>query len=246
VPPTWTEETVAGKKVDVFQPANLSKPRFAMLFLHGYGLETLRDNPVYTRLFQKMQVPCVSPHGQHAWWADRVCREFDSTLTAERFLLQHMLPFFQERWQIAPGAIGLFGISMGGQGALRLAFKHPALFPAVAGIASALDYHQLYGQGLAIDEMYDSGEQCRQDTALLHVPPVNAPPHIFFCIDPGDVEWYRGNDRLSEKLRALGVSFSADLETEAGGHSWEYFNHMAESVLRFLIDGLTQQSRRLL
>jgi S-formylglutathione hydrolase len=242
----WTEEIVAGKKVDVFQPADTPRPRFGMLFLHGYGLETLRDNPVYTRLFDQLHVPCVSPHGQHAWWADRICREFDPSISAERHVLDNILPYFKERWQLSPGAIGLFGISMGGQGALRLAFKHPPLFPAVAGISSALDYHQLYGQGLAIDDMYDSNEQCRQDTALLHVPPAHAPPHIYFCIDPADEEWFRGNDRLSEKLTALGVSFTADLTTEAGGHSWQYFNHMAEPVLRFLIDGLTRESRRLL
>lgn len=242
----WSEEIVAGKKVDVFQPTKPAAPRFGLIFLHGYGLETLRDDAVYTRLLEQLGLPCVSPHGQHSWWADRVCSEFDPSMTAERFVLDHVVPFVTKRWQLQAGAIGLFGISMGGQGALRLAFKHPSLFPVVAGISSALDYHELYGQGYAIDSMYDSKEQCRQDTALLHVPPANAPPHIFFCIDPADETWYRGNDRLSEKLRALGVSFTADLTTEAGGHSWQYFDHMAEPVLRFLVDGLSQQSRRLL
>jgi len=36
------------------------------------------------------------------------------------------------------------------------------------------------------------------------------------------------------------------METRAGGHSWEYFNHMAERVTRFVVAGLEQQSRRLL
>ena len=37
-----------------------------------------------------------------------------------------------------------------------------------------------------------------------------------------------------------------DLETHAGGHSWRYFNSMAERAIRFLFAGLEQQSRRLL
>src|SRR4051794_15678713 len=118
----WTEEIIAGKHVDVFQPTGQAKPRFAMLFLHGYGLETLWQNEVYTHLFETLKVPCVSPHGQHSWWADRICAEFDRTITAERYLLDHVLPYFNQRWQLTAGAIGLFGISMGGQGALRLAF----------------------------------------------------------------------------------------------------------------------------
>jgi pimeloyl-ACP methyl ester carboxylesterase len=241
---TWTRATIAGKPADVFTPA--AAPRFGILFLHGIGLETLHDRPAFTRLFDELNLACVCPHGSRSWWGDRICAEFDAALTPERYLLNNVVPYFAERWQIQPRAIGLLGISKGGQGALRLAFKHPPLFPAVAAISSALDCHEWYGRGTPLDEMYDSKEQCRQDTALIYVPPFNAPPHIFFCIDPSDVDWYRGNDRLHEKLNALGVEHSADLTTEAGGHSWEYFNRMAERAVRFLVDGLEKESRRLL
>jgi S-formylglutathione hydrolase len=135
---------------------------------------------------------------------------------------------------------------MGGQGALRLAFKHPRLFPVAAAIAPSLDYHERYGEGSPLDEMYDSKEQCRQDTALMHIHPSEYPPHLFFCVDPDDDRWYRGNDRLHEKLTALGVPHTADLATRAGGHSWAYFNHMAERAVRFVVLGLEQESRRLL
>ena len=78
------------------------------------------------------------------------------------------------------------------------------------------------------------------------LPPFDAPPHIFFCIDPDDELWYRGNDRLHEKLTALGIEHTVDLATRAGGHSWDYFNHMAERTLRFVHAGLEHESRRLL
>jgi S-formylglutathione hydrolase FrmB len=167
-------------------------------------------------------------------------------MTPEHHLLEHVLPFFQTRWGLVPPTIGLLGISMGGQGALRLAFKHPQLFPVVAAISSAIDYHELYGEGRAIDTMYESKEQCRQDTALLHVPPVGYPPHIFFCIDPDDTRWFRGNDRLHEKLTALGIPHEVDLTTRAGGHSWDYFNPVADRAIRFVWTGLNLESRRLL
>jgi S-formylglutathione hydrolase len=143
------------------------------------------------------------------------------------------------------GAVGLLGVSMGGQGALRLAFKHPELFPVVAAVAPAIEYHELYGQGHPLDEMYDSKEQCRQDTAPMHVHPARHPPHVFFCADPED-PWSRGGDRLHEKLSALGVAHEADLTTRAGGHSWAYFDHMAGRAVRFVHAGLGQEGRRLL
>jgi len=242
---TWSREIISGKAADVYQSPR-PRPRFGILFLHGHGLETLHDKPAFTKLFDELNLPCVCPHGQRSWWVDRICAEFDHEISPERHLLDHVLLFFKERWGLTPRAIGVMGISMGGQGALRLAFKHPHLFPVAAGIASALDYYERYGEGLPLDDLYDSKEQCRQDTALMHVPPTNYPPHIFFCVDPDDDMWYRGNDRLHEKLSALGIAHTMDLVTRAGGHSWEYFNFMAERAVRFVHAGLEQESRRLL
>src|SRR5262249_2170167 len=145
-----------------------------------------------------------------------------------------------------PRTLGVFGISMGGQGALRLALRHPQVFPVAAGIASALDFHEIYGEGTPLDDMYASKEQCRQDTALMHIPRANPPPHLFFSIDPEDVAWFRGNDRFHEKLGALGVPHTIDFTTTAGGHTWDYFNRMAAQTLRFMTEGLEKESRRLL
>jgi S-formylglutathione hydrolase FrmB len=242
----WSEITLAGKTVEIYESTVAGKPRFGLLFLHPLGLETLRGRPAYTKILDQLQLVCVCPHAGRSWWADRVCPEFDANLTPEQHVMQNVLPWFMERWNLAPRSIGLFGISMGGQGALRLAFKHPRVFPVVAGIASALDYHERYGEGSPLDDMYDSKEQCRQDTAILHIHPSNQPPHLFFCVDPDDAAWYRGNDRLHEKLTALGVPHTIDLTTQAGGHSWQYFDHMAEPTLRFLYEGLQKESRRLL
>ncbi|MCS6850150.1 MAG: alpha/beta hydrolase-fold protein [Gemmataceae bacterium] len=246
MPGTWTQEWIGGKPADVFQPADTPKPRFGLLHLHHAGLGTLSEQPVFVRWLDHFRLACICPRGGMSWWADRLCPSFDPHITPERHLLQHVLPHFEVRWGLRPGAVGLHGIGMGGQGALRLAFKYPRLFPAVAAISSAIDYHEWYGRGFVLDAMYDSKEECRQDTALLHVHPTEFPTHIFFCCDPTDLNWYRGNDRLHEKLTALGIPHQCDLKTEAGGHSWQYFNHMAERSIRFLVEGLLQESRRLL
>jgi S-formylglutathione hydrolase FrmB len=240
----WETVQIGGKEADVYQPP--SRPRFGIIHLHGHGLTTLRDKPVYTRLFEDLNLACVCPHGQRSWWGDRICREFDEQMTPERYILNEVVPYFEKRWGLRERFIGLQGISMGGQGALRLAFKHPQKFPVVAGIASALDYHDRYGEGEPLDEMYDSREHCRQDTAILHLHPAHYPPHIFYCVDPDDEMWFRGNDRLHEKMTALGIAHEIDFTTRHGGHSWDYFNHMADRVVRFVYAGLENEGRKLL
>jgi S-formylglutathione hydrolase len=243
---TWISLEIGGKSADVYQPGGIARPRFGILYLHGASLETLADRPVASQLFDELRLACVCPHGGYSWWSDRMSAGFDPQISAERYLLQSVVPFFRERWGIVPPAIGLLGFSMGGQGALRLGFKHPEKFPAVAAVASAIEYYELYGRGMSVDEMYDSKEQCRQDSAPMHIHPSRFPPYIFFCIDPADRDWFRGNDRLHEKLNALGVTHEIDFETQAGGHSWHYFDNMADRTIRFLAAALEQQSRRLL
>lgn len=241
----WVREEVAGRPVDVYEPTG-ARPRFGILHLHDLDLATLVDRPAFARLLDELRLACICPLGQRCWWADRICEAFDPVLTPERFLLEQVVPYANQRWKWGNRQIGLQGIGMGGQGALRLAFKHPETFPVVAALASALDYHELYGQGSALDQMYESKEQCRQDTAILHIHPSLYPRQIFFAVDPEDRRWYRGNDRLHEKLTALGVPHEVDLTTRAGGHTWVYYEQLANRVERFVAAGLEAESRRLL
>ena len=240
----WSRYDIAGKTADVFDPP--TKPRFGLLFLHGVGGETLCDDIAYTKELRAANLACICPHGGRCWWLDRVCEEFDPFLTPEKYLLQTIVPFFAERWNLRPRALAVAGISMGGQGAIRLAFRHPAVFPVAAGVSSALDFHELYDAGTPLDTMFDSREQARQDTALMWLPQYNYPPHVRFSIDPDDQPWFRGNDRLNEKMNALGVPHTCDLTTRAGGHTWQYFDAMAEPTIRFVCDSLESESRRLM
>ena len=104
---TWTVADVAGKPADVYEPPGATRPRFGVLYLHDWTLETLRDRPAFTQRFDELQLGCVCPQGGRCWWADRICAEFDAQRTPERHLLDHVLPFFAQRWGLAPRAVGL-------------------------------------------------------------------------------------------------------------------------------------------
>src|SRR6478735_170366 len=107
--PGWSSESIAGKRADIFQPA--TPPRFGLLYLHPYGLESLADNEAYTRELAARNLACICPHGGRCWWLDRLCREFDAAITPEKHLLDEVVPFFDRRWGLRPRALGVFGIS---------------------------------------------------------------------------------------------------------------------------------------
>ena len=92
--------------------------------------------------------------------------------------------------------------------------------------------------------MYGDRESARQDTALLHVHPLNWPRHQYFCCDPADERWFESADRLRIKLGSLGVMFERDLETTGGGHGFDYYNRMAEKAVGFLHNGLERERLR--
>jgi S-formylglutathione hydrolase FrmB len=64
----------------------------------------------------------------------------DGKTRYEDFLLQEFFPFIEKRYRVAPGRShrAVAGISMGGYGALHLAFRHPQLFVSTAAHSAAL------------------------------------------------------------------------------------------------------------
>lgn len=241
----WQERTVAGHPCDIFIPTQTNKQRYLVIYLHGVHMEMLRDHAEFTDQFEQHGLLVVAPVTQQSWWTDRICPNFDDQLTSEQHLLENILTFAEQQFGSKPPGIGLLGTSMGGQGALRLAYKYPDLFPVVAAISPAIDYQSRITEGdEVLTAMYSNEEEARQDTATLHIHALNWPRHQFFCCDPIDSRWYDSSDRLHMKLSALGIPHEFDLETSHGGHGFVYYNSMASRAIGFIADALERERMR--
>lgn len=234
----WHTESLDDRRIDIFVPQSDTPPRAAVLFLHGHGRVQLNENPIFSRLFQQHGLVAVCPDGGQSWWLDVVCRDFDLEQTPQHWLMNSVVPFIERTFSIATPRIALLGVSMGGQGALQLAFRHASKFPVVAAIAPAVDFYQLYGSGIPLDSMFPDPEAARQASVVLNLHPLAWPRYQFFCCDPADAEWFDGAARLGMKLSSSGILHERDLETSGGGHSWDYFNCMAEKSLNHIADSL--------
>jgi len=255
----WSTVVVDGHACELHEPTD-PLPGRAVVYLHGVKERTLLESDGLRDAIEAARLPAIAPRTGRSWWLDRIVPAFDRGRSPERFVIDSVLPEVRRRFGVAAPGVALVGTSMGGQGALRLSYRHPALFPVAAAIAPAIDFHAAMREAdIAPDghffetlwEVYGDVERARQDTAILHVHPLNWPRHQWFASDPSDVRWHDGAVRLDSKLRALGIPHVARLESRgpftggATGHSPEYYDRVAPDAIRFVLESLETESRRL-
>jgi len=115
-----------------------------LYFLHGLGdnEQTLFNSGGWTLLDDlrhqhKMgDFLIVAPEGGRSFYVNSA----DGSVRYSDFFLQEFLPHIESKFRVLPGraARAISGISMGGYGALRMAFAHPELFSAASAQSAAL------------------------------------------------------------------------------------------------------------
>jgi hypothetical protein len=246
--PHWSTITVAGHVCELFEPPR-PLPGRAVIYLHDVTEQPLQLQPALRDVMEEAGLPTIAPRTGRSWWLDRIMPGFDKELTPERFILERVRAEVAQRFGVQPPGIALIGTGMGGQGALRISYRHPTVFPVSAAIAPAIDFHlamrecDIRDDGEYYDtlwETYGDVERARQDTAILHVHPLNWPRHQWFASDPADIHWHDGAARLQSKLRALGIPHTAVLDPRD-----PLAANLAPDAVRFVVDALSQESRRL-
>lgn len=250
--PSWSVIDVGGHPCEIHSPVD-PLPGRAIVYLHDLRERWLQDAPALTALVEHHRLPVIAPRTGRSWWLDRIVPSFDREITPERFVTHTVRAEVLSRFGVAPPGIALVGTNMGGQGALRIAYRHPTVFAVAAAIAPAIDFHQAMREAGDRDDgelcdtlwqLFGDIERARQETAILHVHPLNWPRHQFFASDPDDLHWHDGAVRLHGKLAALGIPHLAQLEPRGGSQGADFADAVAADAIRFVLDALDQESRR--
>lgn len=103
------------------------------MFLHAGGFNLVED------LWERGQLGeflIVTPNADATFYIN----SRDGKVRYEDFLVQEFLRGMEKRYRVKPGRANraVSGVSMGGYGALHLAFRHPNLFSAVSAHSPAL------------------------------------------------------------------------------------------------------------
>src|SRR5947209_1333782 len=222
-----------------------------LYFLHGLGeneqillqaggmnlVEDLREQN------QLGEFLIVTPAGDRSFYIN----SHDGRERYEDFLVREFLPQIERRYRIRSGRQyrGIAGVSMGGYGALRLAFRHPELFGSASAHSAAL-VEKLPAVALA-----DSGQ-----TASLRIlgdvfgsPPDRAfwernnpltlarTAHLaglkiyFDCGSEDNFGFHAGAKALNNLLASRRIPHEFHLYP--GGHNWPYFAEHLPASLQF-------------
>ena len=185
----------------------------------------------------------VSPAG----YASFFMNSYDGRFRYEDFFIQEFIPFIENRYRVAARreSRGIGGISMGGYGALRLAFLHPQLFGSVSSHSAALmeklpaisvgnspESGRLRILGNVFGSPPDRSFWDRNNPLTIARTAEFAGMKIYFdCGSEDDYGFEAGAEALHKVL--LSRRIPHEFHLYPGGHNWGYFAKHLPDSLRF-------------
>ena len=215
---------------DLLSPTDLPHGAPVMVWLHGGdGPDEFapRTRPAFEACWANGSLPRLSvvmPHSTRSFWLDGVGEK----AAWESMLAEELLPHMRVTHGCGDTAV-CGGISMGGLGALRVAFRRSELFSTVAALEPGIEPTAVWSDVLLRDRVY------RRAGAV----------EVLYG-DPVDAEMYRTNHPLTV-AEVHGVEIAAnglDVYLECGDEDMLYLQHGAEALHRRLWDvGLVHEYR---
>jgi S-formylglutathione hydrolase FrmB len=212
------------------------------MFVHSGGMNLVED------LWEAHSIGeflIVTPQGGTSFYINSE----DGKRRYEDFLLQEFLPGIEKRYRAesSRGKRGIAGISMGGYGALHLAFRHPQLFAVVAVHSAALleklptvqaqESPQIAGLSRVLAGAFGSPFNVaywNENDPLRIARTANlAGLKIYFdCGSEDDYGFEIGAAALDKLLTSRHIPHEFHLHP--GGHDWEYFAQHLPASLEFV------------
>ena len=233
-----------------------AKRRYPVLyFLHGmFGNEREFERRGVAAAISKLrdegkigEFIIVSPAGENSFYLNA-----KNGAAYEDAIIKDLIPFIEKTYRVigTPATRSIQGISMGGWGALLLAFKHPEMFSTVTTHCAAL-FNEL---------PHPSGTDRRSQFMLQIIGKIFGDPpdeNFFRSVNPmfvveqnlaaikksgikiyfdcGEQDRYQfqdSNKLFDEKLTKLGLAHEFHLYP--GNHGWEYMVSVADHSYTFL------------
>lgn len=185
------------------------------------------------------QAILVFPDGNpFGWYLDS---PVDPESQYESYIIKELIPYIDERYATIPNGSGrgIVGLSMGGHGALTLAFKHPDAFASASSLSGILDLtaHPFNWQlPNRLGDLASNQEAWKANSALHLADHLPADTYLQILFDTGtsDSDALDDNRAMHAKLTERRIAHTYN--EYPGHHNWDYWDaHIAEH-LQFHMD----------
>ena len=204
--------------------------RYPVLYLlHGaYGCYSDWSKKTDLNLLaNEFGVIIVCPDGQDSWYFDS---PIDPTMQFETYVSKELVEYIDSHYRTYGNRYmrAITGLSMGGHGALFLAWRHPDVFWSCGSMSGNMDITQFpdswhikdrLGEQAANPQRWRDHAVCNQVDRLKNS---TLTPAQNIIIDDGlnDI-FIKNNIALHEQLVAAGIDH--DFTVRPGRHSWDYW-----------------------
>lgn len=216
--------------------------RYPVLYLlHGWGghHDSWLTRSSLRRYAEEHRLIVVTPEGGNGWYTDAPGGE-----PHESHLLKELVPDVEGRFRTVGrrNGRGVAGYSMGGYGALKLAFRHPELFAFAGSTSGALDAASRSDEESLVRAFGEAGAAARFENDLPRLarefPDGRRTELPFLYLDCGlRDEWFAVNRDFAATLAARG--FAHEYRQRPGAHVWPYWDGQVREILRVASDTLT-------
>ena len=211
-----TIKNVVVKPLTYFSHDN-NNMRYPVLYLlHGaYGCYSDWSKKAdLHRLADQYGVIIVCPDGQDSWYFDS---PVDPKMQFETYVSKELVEYIDSHYRTIANRYmrAITGLSMGGHGALFLAFRHPDVFWSCGSMSGNMDITQFPDSWHIKDRLgnYAGNEQRWRDHAVCNL--------VFI----------KNNIAMHEQLVEKGIDH--DFTVRPGRHSWDYWVNSLDFHLMF-------------
>lgn len=197
--------------------------------LHGYSgsyNNWIKKVPELAEYADTYQVMIVCPDGHYSsWYFDS---PVDTSMRYETYVGTEVVRYIDAHYHTRPEKKfrAITGLSMGGHGALFLAFRHQDIFGAAGAISGGVDLNESRNKFDIIKRLGDTLTHAKEwhDMTVINLVENYSNSTLKLTIDCGTKDIFiNGNRRLHQKLLELNILH--DYTERPGEHNWDYWKN---------------------
>ena len=227
-------------KAVVIRPDNYDsqKEMPVVYLLHGYSDSYngwIKKASGFQKAADLYNMIIVCPDGGFgSWYWDS---PVDDKFKYETYVSSELVSFVDSKYKTIKDRKGraITGLSMGGHGALYLAFKHQDVFGAAGSMSGGVDIRPFpnnWDMAKRLGKYSEQPDRWEKNTVInmLHLLTPNT---LAIIIDCGTEDFfYKVNENLHQEL--LYRNIPHDYLTRPGGHNWPYWTNAVQFQLLFM------------